>query len=106
MKLISARTSRASANSYRLRRALGHRFLCPDCLHFGEPRYACGACGDEIEPFVVQTTKRAVNRAWDVAGFRAAMASLAKGRLTIAASCVGLAERIIAAFTADLTDRD
>jgi hypothetical protein len=33
---------------------------------------------DEIaknEPFVVQTTKRAVNRAWDVAGFRAAMAA-------------------------------
>jgi acyl-CoA dehydrogenase len=29
------------------------------------------------------------------AGFRAAMASLAKGRLTIAALCVGLAERII-----------
>ena len=27
------------------------------------------------EPFVVQTTKRAVNRAWDVAGFRAAMAT-------------------------------
>jgi enoyl-CoA hydratase len=27
------------------------------------------------EPFVVQSTKRAVNRAWDVAGFRAAMAS-------------------------------
>jgi enoyl-CoA hydratase len=27
------------------------------------------------EPFVVQTTKRAVNRTWDVAGFRAAMAS-------------------------------
>ncbi len=25
------------------------------------------------EPFVVQSTKRAVNRAWDVAGFRAAM---------------------------------
>ena len=36
------------------------------------------ALADEIaknEPFVVQTTKRAVNRAWDVAGFRAAMAS-------------------------------
>ncbi len=33
---------------------------------------------DEIaknEPFVVQTTKRAVNRVWDVAGFRAAMAA-------------------------------
>ncbi len=27
------------------------------------------------EPFVVQTAKRAVNRAWDVAGFRAAMAA-------------------------------
>jgi enoyl-CoA hydratase len=27
------------------------------------------------EPFVVQTTKQAVNRAWDVAGFRAAMAA-------------------------------
>jgi enoyl-CoA hydratase/carnithine racemase len=25
------------------------------------------------EPFVIQTTKRAINRAWDVAGFRAAM---------------------------------
>jgi enoyl-CoA hydratase len=27
------------------------------------------------EPFVVQTTKRALNRAWDVAGFRSAMAA-------------------------------
>jgi len=27
------------------------------------------------EPFVIQTTKRAVNRAWDVAGFRAAMSA-------------------------------
>ena len=27
------------------------------------------------EPFVVETTKRAVNRSWDVAGFRAAMAA-------------------------------
>jgi enoyl-CoA hydratase len=34
------------------------------------------ALAEEIaknEPFVVQATKRAVNRAWDVAGFRAAM---------------------------------
>ena len=29
----------------------------------------------QVEPFVVQATKRAVNRAWDVAGFRAAMAA-------------------------------
>ena len=27
------------------------------------------------EPFVIQTTKRAVNRAWDVAGFRTALAA-------------------------------
>ncbi len=36
------------------------------------------ALAEEIaknEPFVVQTTKRAVNRVWDVAGFRAAMAA-------------------------------
>jgi len=36
------------------------------------------ALAEEIaknEPFVVQTTKRALNRAWDVAGFRAAMAA-------------------------------
>jgi enoyl-CoA hydratase len=36
------------------------------------------ALAEEIaknEPFVVQTTKRAINRAWDVAGFRAAMAA-------------------------------
>jgi enoyl-CoA hydratase len=39
---------------------------------------AAMALAEEIarnEPFVVQTTKRAVNRAWDVAGFRAAMAA-------------------------------
>lgn len=36
------------------------------------------ALAEEIaknEPFVVQATKRAVNRAWDVAGFRAALAA-------------------------------
>jgi enoyl-CoA hydratase len=36
------------------------------------------ALAEEIarnEPFVVQSTKRAVNRAWDVAGFRAAIAA-------------------------------
>jgi enoyl-CoA hydratase len=39
---------------------------------------ATTALAEEIaknEPFVVQTTKRAANRAWDVAGFRAAMAA-------------------------------
>src|SRR4029079_9344692 len=36
------------------------------------------ALAEEIsknEPYVIQMTKRAVNRAWDVAGFRAAMAA-------------------------------
>ena len=44
----------------------------------GELDDATLALANEIaknEPFVVQTTKRAVNRAWDVAGFRAAMAA-------------------------------
>jgi enoyl-CoA hydratase len=42
----------------------------------GELDAATLALAEEIaknEPFVVQATKRAVNRAWDVAGFRAAM---------------------------------
>jgi enoyl-CoA hydratase len=42
----------------------------------GELDGATLALANEIaknEPFVIQTTKRALNRAWDVAGFRAAM---------------------------------
>jgi enoyl-CoA hydratase len=35
------------------------------------------------EPFVVQTTKRALNRVWDVAGFRAAMAANTELDVTI-----------------------
>ena len=44
----------------------------------GELTEATLALANEIaknEPFVIQTTKRAVHRAWDVAGFRTAMAS-------------------------------
>jgi enoyl-CoA hydratase len=44
----------------------------------GELDEATLALANEVaknEPFVVQTTKRAVNRAWDVAGFRVAMAA-------------------------------
>jgi enoyl-CoA hydratase len=44
----------------------------------GELDDATLALAEEIaknEPFVVQTAKRAANRAWDVAGFRAAMAA-------------------------------
>jgi enoyl-CoA hydratase len=44
----------------------------------GELDDATLALANEIaknEPFVIRTTKRAVNRAWDVAGFRAAMAA-------------------------------
>lgn len=38
-----------------IRRARGLRFLCPNCLHFGPVLHACGACGGELEPFVVHT---------------------------------------------------
>jgi len=44
----------------------------------GELDDATLALANEIaknEPFVIQTTKRAVNRAWDVAGFRTALAA-------------------------------
>lgn len=56
-----------------LRIGMVNRVVAPDDLDD-----ATLALANEIaknEPFVIQTTKRAVNRAWDVAGFRAAMAS-------------------------------
>jgi enoyl-CoA hydratase len=63
------------------------RIAAPEALRIGlvnrvvprdELDDATLALADEIarnEPFVVQMTKRAVNRVWDVAGFRAAMAA-------------------------------
>jgi hypothetical protein len=38
-----------------LRRMRGWRFLCPECLQFGPERFACGACGAEVEEFLVLT---------------------------------------------------
>lgn len=38
-----------------LRRMRGWRFLCPECLRFGPERFACGACGAEVEEFLVLT---------------------------------------------------
>lgn len=35
--------------------ARGWRFLCPACLRFGPERFACGACGAEVEEFVLLT---------------------------------------------------
>jgi hypothetical protein len=32
-----------------------HRFLCPHCLFFGSFQFACGACGKEVDAFVVET---------------------------------------------------
>ena len=47
-KLVgAARTVRA--------RSSGWRFLCPSCLRFGPVRFACGACGGEVEAFVLDT---------------------------------------------------
>jgi hypothetical protein len=37
------------------RLARGWRFLCPACTRFGPERFACGACGAEVEEFVLLT---------------------------------------------------
>ena len=37
------------------RLARGWRFLCPTCLQFGPERFSCGACGAEVEQFVLLT---------------------------------------------------
>jgi len=38
-----------------------HRFLCPHCLRFSELRFACRACGAEVEPLIVHTHGAYVN---------------------------------------------
>lgn len=43
------------------RRAAGHRFLCPQCLQFGDFRFACRACAKEVEAFLVRTGGAYVN---------------------------------------------
>ncbi len=43
------------------RRVSGYKFLCPSCLHFGDFHFACGACGAEVEPFLVNTCGVYVN---------------------------------------------
>jgi hypothetical protein len=37
------------------RQVRGWRFLCPECLQFGPERFACGACGAEVEEFLLHT---------------------------------------------------
>ncbi|HEY7546383.1 MAG TPA: hypothetical protein VID27_15955 [Blastocatellia bacterium] len=32
-----------------------HRFLCPNCLHFGQFHFACSQCGTRIHLFIVNT---------------------------------------------------
>lgn len=39
----------------------GLRFLCPECLCFSPPRYACPSCGTEVEGFVIRTRGLYVN---------------------------------------------
>src|SRR5262249_30546968 len=43
------------------RRRAGHRFVCPYCRRFAPFRFACGACRDEVETFVVHTHGAYVN---------------------------------------------
>jgi DNA-directed RNA polymerase subunit RPC12/RpoP len=38
------------------------RFLCPACLCFGDFRYACGGCDKELNPMIIQTSGRLVDR--------------------------------------------
>jgi len=38
-----------------------HRFLCPECLCFGDPAYACGACEKECEAFIADSGGGYVN---------------------------------------------
>jgi hypothetical protein len=37
------------------RRVSRRRFVCPHCLHFAPFRFACGACDNEVEAFLVYT---------------------------------------------------
>lgn len=48
-----ARAAAAFRAADRLRR--GWQFVCPGCLHTGPVRHACGACKEELEPFVMLT---------------------------------------------------
>lgn len=59
-----------------------------------------GAWTSEVFLDDVRVSERALVGGEEELGFRAAMKSLAKGRLTIAALCVGMAERIVAEATA------
>ena len=42
-------------------RSAQHRFLCPQCLHFGGFHFACGACSKSVEDFLVHTGGDYVN---------------------------------------------
>lgn len=52
----------ASALERRRHAAAQHRFLCSACLEFGDFRFACRACGKEVDAAVVHTTGAYVNR--------------------------------------------
>jgi hypothetical protein len=68
LALVAALTAMACAHgavaSGRWRASLRQRrcrFLCPHCLRLGGFRFACGSCGEEIEPFAVLTKGIYVN---------------------------------------------
>lgn len=65
---LAAATAAAWLHGYRERRRTREeaaderqRFLCPECLRFGELAYACGACEREVEAFVLETGGGYVN---------------------------------------------
>ncbi len=57
----SAHGAYAASRERARHRSAQHRFLCPDCLHFGDFDFACGACGKRVEAFLVHTSGAYVN---------------------------------------------
>lgn len=66
--ILIASTLVARVQGYRERRRVQaytaneqYRFLCPECFRFGEPAYACGACGKECAALAADTGGGYVN---------------------------------------------
>ncbi|MCI0392838.1 MAG: hypothetical protein MOB07_29250 [Acidobacteria bacterium] len=62
--IVGAAWAHGAYSAFRERvrhRSADQRFLCPDCLHFGDFDFACGACGKRVEAFLVHTSGAYIN---------------------------------------------
>ena len=62
--MIGAAWAHGAVAAFRERarhRSADQRFLCPDCLHFGDFDFACDACGKRVEAFLVHTGGAYIN---------------------------------------------